>query len=327
MAAGISASDLLASAFSAQLDSTVVTYDKYKEAKDADGDSCYFHPLDIDRLFNLSHLYGKFGDKATVSSVTPPFDIYVSTLTGKTITIKEVVENNTIGDIKEKVMELEGVPPEQQRLIFIDRQLKDHQTLKSCNIEAEATIHMVLRLCGGGRAPTYFIDDSLMDPKFDYDFSNKVSDGVKYFRGGYEYHRPYGWKRFAIKVLGRFEDNNWLGEAGQRRHSCKGEWPVSYHGTGVSASGSIAQDGFRLSKGQRFMYGKGIYSTPSIEVASQYAKKFTHNGKTYKIVFQNRVSPVGLKVINFQTTGVGEYWVQPKEELIRPYGICIQLQK
>lgn len=89
-----------------------------------------------------------------------------------------------------------------------------------------------------------------------------------------------------------------------------------YHGTWKNTSGSIAQDGFSLSKSQRFMYGKGIYSTPSIEVAARYAKEFEHKGKTYKIVFQNRVSPAGLKVINFQTTGVGEYWVQPKEEFI-----------
>ena len=101
MAAGIS--ELLASAFSAQLDSTVhvATYDKYKEAKEVDGDSCYFQPaLDIDRLFNVSHLcgnMGKFGDKATVFSVTPPFDIYVNTLTGKTLTIRGVVENETVG--------------------------------------------------------------------------------------------------------------------------------------------------------------------------------------------------------------------------------------
>ena len=51
-----------------------------------------------------------------------------------------------------------------------------------------------------------------MDPKFDYDFTNQVDDGRKYYRGGYEYQRPYGWKRCAIKVLGRFENDKWLGE-------------------------------------------------------------------------------------------------------------------
>ena len=331
-ASGVNVSDLLASAFSAQLDSNVVTFEKYQQDKDAateESQYVYYQPLDVDQLFNITHLYGKFGEKATVfSGDTPPFDIYVTTLTGNILTIRGVVENETIGDIKERIFDLESIPPEQQRLIFNCRQLLDRETLKDCNFKAEDTLHLVMRMTGGGGGPpTFFVDDSLMDPKFDYDFSNKVSDGKKYYRGGFEYHRPYGWKRFAIKVLGRFKDDDWLGEAGQRCRSSRGEWPVSYHGTGKSESGSIAQDGFRLSKGQRFKYGKGIYSTPSIEVAARYAKEFVHHGKTYKIVFQNRVSPAGLKVINLQITGVGEYWVQPREELIRPYGICIQLQK
>ena len=123
----------------------------------------------------------------------------------------------------------------------------------------------MLKLQGGG-IPTFYIDDSLMDSKFDYDFTGKVDDGTKYYRGGHEYQRPYGWKRYAIKVLGRFESDKWLGEQGIRSRSSDGEWPVSYHGTGESATGSIAQDGYKLSKGKRFRYGKGIYSTPSITV-------------------------------------------------------------
>ena len=99
---------------------------------------------------------------------------------------------------------------------------------------------------------------------------------------------------------------------------------ISYHGTGESASGSIAQDGYNLSKGKRFLYGRGIYSTPSIEVAAKYAKMFEHKGKVYKIVFQNRVCATDLKIIDAETTRVGEYWVQPHEKFIRPYGICIQ---
>ena len=35
-----------------------------------------------------------------------------------------------------------------------------------------------------------------------YDFTGKVGNGTKHYRGGYEYQRPYGWKRYAIKVLG-----------------------------------------------------------------------------------------------------------------------------
>jgi len=99
---------------------------------------------------------------------------------------------------------------------------------------------------------------------------------------------------------------------------------VSYHGTKRDNANGIADQGYLMSKNRRQKFGRGIYSTPFIEVAARYAEPFRHNNKEYRLVFQNRVSTTGRNVIDSQTTGAGEYWLQPNEELIRPYGLCIK---
>ena len=238
------------------------------------------------------------------------FQMHVKTLTGKTTTL-DVTSTDTIYDVKHNFQEKEGNPVDQQRFIFVGKQLEDHRTLSDYQIQNGTTVHLVLRLRGGG-AP-FVLSADFLDPAYDFNFTHVNDSDVSFSRGGHSYKRPCGWQRYALKVNNKYGSNTWLGQS-----NVSGEWPVSYHGTGYHNSLSIADEGFKLAKGVRFAYGRGIYSTPNIATAEQYAKEFrSEDGERYKVVIQNRVNPANLHKY-------GDYWISPRDEDIRPYGFCVK---
>ncbi|CAM4844016.1 unnamed protein product, partial [Rotaria magnacalcarata] len=86
----------------------------------------------------------------------------------------------------------------------------------------------------------------------------------------------------------------------------------------------ISKDDFNLTRGKRFQFGQGIYTAPDINVAEKYARQFSYQNERYLVVSQNRVNPATLIKISADQTGVMEYWINPSDQDVRPYGVCIR---
>ena len=138
-------------------------------------------------------------------------------------------------------------------------------------------------------ASLYYLDSKYRDPSRDCDYSETINDC------------PYGWKLIGIKTDQRETD----------------DWAITYHGTKSHLFNTICREGYKV--GPRAAFGRGVYSSPNIEVASGFAQSFTFSGATYVGVLQNRVN---TKCTNIKNDG--KYWVCPDPANIIPCGLCVK---
>jgi len=176
--------------------------------------------------------------------------------------------------------------------------------------------------------------DEVFDFRFNQDF-RKRAVAPPATRGGVMYQEPVGWKKFAVRVKGRYDEGNntWLCLDGRN-----GEWAVAYHGTNYTCIPGILSSGLRAGARQVYKDGKdartgekigaGVYCTPEIDAAKSYAPGVPFEGKKLRFVFQCRVRPEAIRRCHdeeIKRGACGTYWVINDPKDIRPYGVLVQM--
>ena len=280
--------------------------------------------ITVNQLFELTY---RVTMSPTEATVTLPSDadsighVIVKFLQGDTISVP-VAPDSTVCYVQRSVAAHKGLNRKSVRLIYGGTPLAqdgcDDLELRERGIGPNDVISCIIVKVdaqSGLTGMSLYIDDDLLDPSYDYDFTSINDGATKHMRGGYHYKRPCGWKRFALRVLGVYGDDTWLNS------KIGGDWPVSYHG--IQLSDQPAENS--PNEKTRMIFGKGHYSSPSVLVAQKYGTEFTFQGAKYAMVLQNRVNPKTTRMIpQTETSDLDEYWITTNGEDIRAYSICIK---
>jgi hypothetical protein len=233
-------------------------------------------------------------------------------LPGGKLTMLDVPVTESALAVKNIIQIKESIPISIQTLFYATKEL-DERTLMEQGVQKGDILEVNLKPF---ETKLIYQESEILDPSFDFDFSNLVDDGKVFRRGGRIYERPCGWKRIAFQVKNKYENETWLGST-----NMVGEWPCAYHAANTDFTKFIGYDGFDLTKLKRLQNQKVHFLTPKFDTALSLATEITINGQVIKFLIKSRVNPE--KIIERKD---GVFWLVASDN-IRPYGILYKTGK
>jgi len=291
----------VASALTSIINSPVITYCEYLSK--SENDTRFYEELDF-QIFYKAYLSGGIissHNKHDDDNENISFNVYIESLTGDKLVIQDLNSKTTVQELKERIIE-NGIVIDTiyQRLVFNGQRLVNSVELGAYNISQNNVIYLDIRSQeGSSYSSIKYLNSDVLNSNLQLKSLDK------------KHHKSHRCE--WINILLTSKGNNPVNKS----------WPYSYHGTSTRNAKRIADDGLIHSKGHKFNFGHGIYTTPDIDLASSYAQSFVYNGSKYLILLQNRVNPKTLVKIPFKR-GKSKYWVSPSVDDVKPHGLLIK---